>query len=213
MSIDIDEAKVERNIFSLWLGWTLATALGMLLGFLPAVLFIQDISLGVARILVPLLAGILIGLAQWLVLRGYVTASHDWIINHTGGWVIGYMIGFFLVQYLSRNAIGSIIGFVLFGIIIAVFQYPVLRREIPHVWSWILANIVGWGLGALVSQFVLAALARSANPSLIGGTVLSTGITGLIGGSITGIALIWIVRKPDIAYAEPRGSGRERHVR
>jgi hypothetical protein len=33
-SIDIDEAKVARNEFGLWLGWTVATAIGMLIGYL-----------------------------------------------------------------------------------------------------------------------------------------------------------------------------------
>ena len=32
MSIDIDEAKVERNEVGLWLAWTAATTLGMLIG-------------------------------------------------------------------------------------------------------------------------------------------------------------------------------------
>ena len=34
MSIDIDEAKVKRNEFGLWIAWTLATTLGMLVGYL-----------------------------------------------------------------------------------------------------------------------------------------------------------------------------------
>ena len=55
--IDIDEAKVARNEFGLWLGWTLATALGMLLGFLPSLILINYLDLQWARVIVPLLAG------------------------------------------------------------------------------------------------------------------------------------------------------------
>ena len=75
MTIDIDEVKVERNELGLWLGWTLATAGGMLLGFLPTILLVNVLNLGLAQIAVPVLAGTVIGFAQWLVLRRYITAS------------------------------------------------------------------------------------------------------------------------------------------
>src|SRR4030095_440411 len=60
MTIDIDEAKVERNELGLWLGWTLATAGGMLLGFLPTILLVNVLNLGLAQIAVPVLAGTVI---------------------------------------------------------------------------------------------------------------------------------------------------------
>ena len=78
MTIDIDEVKVERNELGLWLGWTLATAGGMLLGFLPTILLVNVLNLGLAQIAVPVLAGTVIGFAQWLVLRRYITASTRW---------------------------------------------------------------------------------------------------------------------------------------
>src|SRR5512147_836333 len=127
MAIDIDEAKVERNEFGLWLAWTLATTLGMLLGYLPAAFIVGEMDYGIARVVVPLLAGVLIGLAQWLVLRGYVTNSRDWILYHAGGWAVGYAIGLFVVQALSGVPFGGLLGFILFGGIVAVFQWPVLR--------------------------------------------------------------------------------------
>ena len=49
MTIDIDEAKVERNEFGLWLGWTLATAGGMLIGFLPSIFLVNVLDLGLAH--------------------------------------------------------------------------------------------------------------------------------------------------------------------
>lgn len=200
MAIDIDEAKVEHNIFGLWLAWTLATAVGMLLGYLPMALLIGDVELGIARIIVPLLAGVLMGLAQWLVLRGYIIGSHNWIVNHAAGWVVGFTLGFFIIQALSQTPLGGLLGYLVFGVIVAVFQWPVLRREIPHIWSWILANVLGWTAGAYLSQLAAGVFFTSAPPSLIVSTLVLVGITGLIGGAITGIALIWIVRKPDYGY-------------
>ena len=197
MTIDIDEAKVERHAFSLWLSWTLATTLGMLVGYLPAALFINEVDLGFARILVPLLSGLLIGFAQWIVLRDYVTNSRDWILNYAGGWVVGYWLGLWIIQFLSKFPFGSLIGYLLFGIIVAIFQWPVLRREIPHIWSWILANILGWTLGAFVGQLFAASLERSTPTTPITITLVAVTITGLVAGAITALALVWIVRKPE----------------
>lgn len=197
MAIDIDEAKVERNEFGLWLAWTLATALGLVVGYLPAALVVTEIDLGIARVVVPLLAGLLIGVAQWVVLRGYVTRSSDWILNHAGGWVVGYILGLLVVQALGRTTLGALVGYIIFGILVAVFQWPVLRREIPHILPWVLANVIGWTTGAYISTLVMGAISRNTPPDLIVSTLITSVITGLIGGAITGLALVWIVRKPE----------------
>jgi hypothetical protein len=197
MAIDIDEVKVHRNETGLWLGWTLATALGLILGYLPAALFVNELDLGLARIIVPLLAGTLIGLAQWLVLRNYVTDCSDWVLYLAGSWVLGYTLGLLVVDLLASTFLGIVFSYILFGIIIALFQWPVLHREIPRIWMWVLANVVGWGLGAFLAQLAIAGLYGSNQPSLITITVVNMAVTGLVAGLITGIALVLIVREPE----------------
>jgi ABC-type multidrug transport system permease subunit len=199
MAVDINEAKVARNEFGLWLGWTLATTLGMIIGYLPSAFLVQYLSLGLARVLVPLLAGLLIGIAQWLVLRAYINSCHDWILNHAGGWVVGFALGLFIAQFFANIPFGAVIGFIFFGVIVAVFQWPVLRREIPHLWVWILANIIGWTLGAFISQLAAGNIFQVTQTTLATSTIVTTGITGLVGGAITALALIWIVRQPEQA--------------
>jgi hypothetical protein len=197
MAIDIDEAKVKRNEMGLWLGWALATALGLIIGYLPSSLFVSQIDLGIARVIVPLLAGLMIGLAQWLVLRNYVTHTTDWVFYLGASWVLGYALGLLVVDLLAGSFWGMLLGYVLFGVIIAVFQYPVLHREIPHIWLWILANIVGWTLGGLLSMLAIAGLfgENPGNAMLL--TIVNMAVTGLVAGLITGIALVIIVRQPD----------------
>ena len=197
MTIDIDETKVKRNEFGLWLAWTLATGLGMLIGYLPLAFLIGSLDLGVARVIVPIITGILLGLAQWLVLRPYVSNSYDWILNHAVGWVVGFTLGLFVVQLLSKTPLGMFVGFILFGVIVAVFQYPVLRREIPHLSTWILANVIGWTLGAYLSQLAAGVFFQNSVPTTFTSVLVTVGITGLVAGAITGLALIWIVRQPD----------------
>jgi small-conductance mechanosensitive channel len=197
MTVDINEAKVKRNEFSLWLSWTLATALGMLAGYLSVAPFVSSLDLGIARVIVPIVSGIFLGLAQWLVLRPYISKSYDWILNHAVGWVVGYTLGLFVVQLLSKTPLGMLIGFISFGVIVALFQYPALRREIPHLATWILANVIGWTLGAYLSLLAAGVFFQNQVPTTFTSVLVSVGITGLVAGAITGLALIWIVRQPD----------------
>ena len=197
MTIDIDEAKVERNEFGLWLGWTLATAGGMLLGFLPTILLINVLNLGLAQVAVPVLAGTVIGFAQWLVLRRYVTASTQWNWSDGISWAAGYILGLLLIQMLPSSIFVVFIGYFLFGVIVALVQWPVLRREIPNALTWIVASALAWAAGYWVSQAVLALFTDPLiNPAL--GTSIIAITSGLVAGAITGVALIWIVRKPEV---------------
>jgi hypothetical protein len=197
MTIDINETKVKRNEIGLWLAWTFATALGMLIGYLSLALLVGSLDLGIARVIVPIISGIFLGLAQWLVLRPYISKSYDWILNHAVGWVVGYTLGLYVVQLLSKTPLGMLIGFISFGVIVALFQYPALRREIPHLATWILANVTGWTLGAYLSLLAAGVLFQNKVPTTFTSVLVTVGITGVVAGAITGLALIWIVRQPD----------------
>ena len=197
MTIDIDEVKVERNELGLWLGWTLATAGGMLLGFLPTILLVDLLDLTLARIAVPVLAGTVIGFAQWFVLRRYLTASSQWDWTDGISWAAGYILGLLLIQTLPSSVFAVFIGYFLFGAIVALVQWPVLRREIPQVVTWIVANALAWAVAYWASQAVLSLFTDPVIEPAVGTTVLAV-TSGLIAGAITGIALIWIVRKPEV---------------
>lgn len=197
MTIDIDEVKVERNELGLWLGWTLATAGGMLLGFLPTILLVNVLNLGLAQIAVPVLAGTVIGFAQWLVLRRYVTAGTQWDWTDGISWAAGYILGLLLIQMLPSTVFVVFIGYFLFGVIVALVQWPVLRREIPQVVTWLAASAVAWAVGYWVSQAVLSLFTDPLIDPVVGTAVIAV-TSGLVAGAITGVALIWIVRKPEV---------------
>jgi hypothetical protein len=197
MTIDIDEAKVERNEFGLWLGWTLATAGGMLLGFLPTILLVNVLNLGLAQIIVPVFAGTIIGFAQWIVLRRFLTATSDWILAGGTSWAVGYVLGLFLIQNMPTTIFAEIAGYLLFGAIVALVQWPLLRREIPNLLIWIVFSSIGWAAGFWTSQAVLPLFHTGPTiPPAVSTTVIAV-TSGLVAGAITGIALIWIVRKPE----------------
>lgn len=197
MGIDIDEAKVQRNEFGLWIRWTLATALGMLIGFLPSLFLVNLLDLQWARVIIPLLAGFLIGLAQWVALRDFLIESYDWVLAAGASWALGYTLGLFLINSLSNTGLGGLLGYALFGCIVAIVQWPLLRREIPNVWIWIVANAAGWVLGFYLGQLSLNLFVNdpAINP-VLSTSVVST-VSGLVAGAITGLALVWIVRQPE----------------
>jgi hypothetical protein len=198
MTVDISEAKVERNEFGLWFGWTLATALGMLIGHLSLIPLVNIMPLGLARVIAPLFAGMLVGFAQWLVLRGYLTRSSNWILAGGASWAAAYAFGLFIVQNLIGSIWIGLFAYLLFGTIVAVMQWPILRREIPNILSWILANVIGWTLGFAISQGAIGLLFQPGyfNQALV--TAISTTISGLVAGAVTGVSLVWIVRKPEV---------------
>jgi hypothetical protein len=197
MSVDINETKVASNEFGMWLEWTLATALGMLLGFLPSLVLVNLLDLAFARIIVPLWAGFLIGLAQWVVLRKYLNDSSDWVLAAGASWAVGFALGLLIMNGLTGTGLDSFFGYVLFGIIVAVVQWPILRREIPNVWMWILANVIGWTLGFYASEFALDLFFNDPAIDPLASTSVLSGVSGLVAGAITGLALIWIVRQPE----------------
>jgi len=203
MTIDIDEAKVERSEIGLWLGWTLSTAGGMLLGFLPTIPLVNLLDLGIAQIAVPVLAGTVIGFAQWIVLRRYITASSEWELADGATWAAGYVLGLLLVLALPSTIFIATVGYLLFGVIVALVQWPVLKREIPNILVWIVANAVGWAVGFWASQAVLPLFITDPLVSPAVGTAVIAVTSGLVAGAITGLALIWIVRKPEIVYETP----------
>lgn len=206
MTIDIDETRVERNEVGLWLGWMLATAGGMLVGFLLSFPLVNLLNLVLAQIAVPVLAGAAIGFAQWIVLRRYLVAGSRWALGDGTSWAAGYILGLLLVQSLPGSIFIAAIGYLLFGVIVALVQWPVLRREIPNAFVWILANAIGWLAGFWASQAVLPLFFNdpAIQPAL--STTVIAVTSGLVAGAITGLALIWIVRKPEIVYEAPAKS-------
>jgi hypothetical protein len=173
----------------------------MLLGLLPFALLFTNLDLLWVRLLLPLWTGFLVGLFQWLVLRPYLTHSADWMLHGGAGWALGYALGLLALQLLAELPFGALLAYLLFGLIVAVVQWPMLRREVPSTLAWVIASILGWGFGAFLSQLILNLLVagEAVNQALNSGVVAL--ITGLVAGAITGLALVFMARQPDRADA------------
>jgi hypothetical protein len=170
---------------------------------LPTIPLVNLLDLSIAQIAVPVLAGTVIGFAQWIVLRRYLTAGSAWELEDGLTWAAGYVLGLLLVLALPSTIFIATIGYLLFGLIVALVQWPVLRREIPNILVWIAANAFGWAVGFWASQAVLPLFVMDPLVSPAVGTTVIAVTSGLVAGAITGLALIWIVRKPEMVYETP----------
>jgi hypothetical protein len=100
-----------------------------------------------------LIAGAVIGVAGWFVLREWI--SWLWVPATAVGMAVGLAAGAALVDYgIGRGDI-VLMGAVT-GLGVGVLQALVLaRHQIPNTWWWALANPPTWALGWLVTSYVI----------------------------------------------------------
>jgi hypothetical protein len=167
------------RVWFLWLmagafGWGLGVYLGWFGGGEPKTLqaiptVILAGYLGVA------VGGILIGVLQWLVLRRHVTGAGRWVLASLGAVaVVGVVV--FGVGVVNAD-LGWVGGVSVFGTVVGVLQWAVLRRQVPRAGWWVLASTAGWVVGMPLGDV-------NGPPGL-----------GAAYGVITGTVLVWLLRR------------------
>jgi hypothetical protein len=182
----------------LWLWWTLATAIaGAIVGAL-------EVS-GFQFLATLAFTGLLIGVAQWLILRYYIPQAFWWIGVSTLGWIFGLLLLLSsdvaldpLIQFLSTLGAWEVFWMNLVGqpIVLAVFgaaQFPILRRFVRKAHWWILVSAVGGALEGAGSSTVAYILRPGLLPEPFT-TALTYGSGWLGYGIVTGICLQWLLR-------------------
>ncbi len=205
----------------LWRSWTLATAVGELAGFaVPTVVGLTAFRLldkpeggAAGMVMYALLVaagmgeGAVLGMAQWLVLRRWVTrvGRRAWVLATSlaagVAWALGLLpstvggLGDLHPIVLVAGAI--VLAVTLLGSI-GVAQWLVLRRHLPRAGWWAPANALAWLLGLPVT-FIGPALVPDGSPPAVWATVfiVSGVLMGTIVGAVTGIALVRLVLRDD----------------
>lgn len=192
-----DETRQLAIAPRLWLWWTLATTIaGAIVGALE--------ESGFQFIATIFFTGLLIGAAQWLVLRQYIPKAFWWIVVSTLGWTFGLVLVVPnetldpLIQFLNTLGAWEVfwMNLVTQPIVLAIFgaaQFPILRRFVRKAHWWILVSTLGGALqgasGSTVAYILQPGLLPAPFP-----TALSYG-SGWLGYSIvTGIFLQWLLR-------------------
>jgi len=98
-------------------------------------------------------AGLVTGVLQYFLLRWYLPRVIGWIFATAGGWSLGVLLvslpGWLNWTNVFLNRID--LNFIVIGLLIGLLQWLLLRRRLFRAGWWIVANLVGWGLLALVT--------------------------------------------------------------
>lgn len=170
----------------LWLKW-MATFLGFPIGGSLAYLLVRSMD-GIAKPAIGgLVTGLVLGIAQWLVLR-QVMALRGWWIIATG---IGLAAGLALSVALSGTSIELrplIVRAVMTGGVLGIAQWLLLRRHVAAAGVWIAVVTIGWALGWTVT--------RAAGVDLSRGWLVFGASGALAFAALTGFALLYLLRHP-----------------
>ena len=111
------------------------------------------------------MVGLLTGILQYGLLRRYLPRMSWWVLATTAGWLLGVLL--IVLSGWLKFIDGSFnldLTFILMGLAIGMSQWLLLRQRLPQAGWWIAANIIGWGLLALITaentvdQFQLMAM-------------------------------------------------------
>jgi hypothetical protein len=201
----------QWNSWGLWERWVLATSIAEIIG-LAIVGVVSVIVSHVGYIqgtltLLGTLEGIVLGFAQWLVLRRYIRHSTRWIFATVIGalfaWFTGLTISIVMALAYAGASDGAtkvafIKGVVLLGAalgaVMGFCQWLVLKSQIRFSVWWIFANAVAWALGLLIA-YIGAGMVQSIFSPQTALVTIATGATmGAVIGGITGIALVCLLK-------------------
>ena len=198
--------------WGLWLWWVLASAVGWsaggYLGSAAGWGLSRDIAIvgygaGAAG------GGIAAGLLQWLVLRRQIARASRWVLASTvAGAVIGVVgvalgatLGFSTrwvgggPETTGETSSGEWALFVLLGLygtVLGVLQWLVLRRQVARAGWWVLASTVGWPVSIGVGAIGLQAVVAVTHVKL---PAVAAALLPAMYGAITGRVLVWLLRE------------------
>ncbi len=150
----------------------------------------------------PGLAGMVVGIAQWLVLKGDILPDHRWVVATTISWAVGHAVTVWVgnrvygvvnlalwqtvnlgvhlaVVWGISGTIGGAIGGAIGGILVGLAQRWALQGKGFEIQRWILVTSLSWAIGHAVLGIV--------DFTAIGtmGLALSWVIYGIVYGTIT----------------------------
>jgi len=169
-----------------WLLWVGASVLATSLAFVVTSLLLpafEDPDRWVAPVFLPAF-GILLALAQAVVLARWVRNPLWWFAVSFLGWLLAYLCITALATLppsLGLASTGSTL--VVFGASTGIAQWLMLRQHFAPGSLWIVASLLGWGVLALI---VGEAFTQPAQLALV----------ALLPAAATGVLLSWWSKRP-----------------
>jgi hypothetical protein len=173
-------------LWSFWLKWLL-TALSFPVGGGVAFALAGSATSPLKGALAGAIAGAVIGIAQWLVLRQFLSSGVFWILASGIGLAAGLGLGL-AVLGARTDTVTLLLRAALTGAVIGLLQWLLLRQEFAMAGWWILAMTIFWVLGWAITRAVGVDLSK-------GWAVF--GISGaIVFAALSGILVVWLIRHP-----------------
>jgi len=175
--------NIDRASASFWLTWML-TFLSFPIGGSLAYALVRSVDSVRDGAIAGFVAGAVIGIAQWLVLRRAIPLDGWWIAASALGLAGGLALG--VAALGSGTAAGELaLRGAITGAVFGVMQWLILRQYISTAGWWAPLIAAGWALGWTVTR--LAGVDLSYGWAVFG----SSG--ALVFAGITGGALVWLL--------------------
>ncbi|MGD6741062.1 hypothetical protein ACOKM3_04360 [Streptomyces sp. BH106] len=156
-----------------WL-WPVAVLVGFPIGGFVADLVVDGVDSAGRALVAGLIAGAVIGAAEWFALRQWV--PWPWIAATSAGMATGLAAGAALVDYGTGRGDVVVIGAVT-GLCVGVLQALVLaQRGNAAAFWWAVANPPAWALGWLVTSYVITTNIDERFPNFGAGGALVFGL-------------------------------------
>jgi hypothetical protein len=97
--------------------------------------------------------GLLTGTSQFLLLRRCLPRMAGWIPVTFLGWLMPFIFGFIITRLFvpGNSTVWLVIGLFVIGTAIGFPQWWMLRKRVLHVWWWVPAFGLGWGMVGLLN--------------------------------------------------------------
>lgn len=199
------EGRAGRSVL-LW--WIIAGVLGWGMPRLPSLLPhggpAYQGTYGADAVLNLATQGLVLGLAQWLIVRRYMPRAGWWVpativaaVLIAAATVVAYEGGGYR-SFFVRNGIGTLVE----GLALGMAQWLVLRRHVTRAGWWVVASAAGWLAAVFLTMVIfrlgLGALPMHAWRSVV---VVSWAAGGALYGALLGRVLIALLRASPAASA------------
>lgn len=180
----MDNTPASIKASNLLLAWVV-TSLGFPFGGILALYLVGPMDDVVSAALGGLLAGAVVGAAQWPVLRHYLGIDATWVVATASGLTLGNAVGAVLTEAGTSINDLLVIG-VVCGISVAAAQWTLLRERLRYAGLWIPVLAVAWPLGWTTTWSIGVDIS-------LGYTVFDA-VGALVFTAITGVVLLLMVR-------------------
>lgn len=163
----------------------IAAALGFPFGGVLALSLAGPMDDVVSAALAGLLAGAVVGTAQWLVLRHYLGIDVVWIVATASGLALGNSVGAVLTGPGTGIEDLLVLG-VAAGIAVGAAQWTLLRERLRYAGLWVPVLAVAWPLGWTTTWSI------GVDVSL--GYAVFGAVGALVFAAVTGVVLLLMAR-------------------